>query len=80
MVHRELLERAGPRRRLPRRVDNLSLPFVVWLFFAYPTGRLQTTAERGYISAFVAWEVVLGIVVALTLDPRAICAGCIHGR
>ena len=58
---------------------NLSLPFVVWLFFAYPTGRLQTTAERVYISAFVAWEVVLGIVVALTLDPRAICAGCVHG-
>ena len=58
---------------------NISLPFVVWLFFAYPTGRLQTTAERVYISAFVAWEVVLGIVVALTFDPRAICAGCVHG-
>ena len=58
---------------------NISLPFVVWLFFAYPTGRLQTTAERVYVSAFVAWEVVLGIVVALTLDPRAICAGCVHG-
>lgn len=45
--------------------SNLSLPFVAWLFLAYPTGRLQTTAERVYIAAFLAWQVIFTVVVWL---------------
>ena len=59
--------------------SGASLPLVVWLFFAYPTGRLQTRSERLYIAAFVTWQLVLGVVIALTFDPRATCAACVHG-
>jgi len=58
---------------------GVSLSLVVWLFFAYPSGRLQTRAEQVYVAAFVTWQLVLGVVIALTFDPRATCAACVQG-
>lgn len=50
---------------------GISLPLVVWLFFAYPSGRMQTAAERVYIGVFALWEVASG-VVAVASDLRAV--------
>ena len=51
---------------------GVSLPLVVWLFFAYPSGRMQTAAERAYIAGFGVWELANGVVVAAASDSRAV--------
>jgi signal transduction histidine kinase len=53
-------------------------PLVAWVLFAYPSGRLASSEERGAVAAALAGAVlVLGLLPALAFDPAARgCAQC----
>ena len=55
----------------------LSTPFLVHIFFTYPSGRIQTTFERAVLWVVYALSFGVALVIVLTWDPRAFgCGGC----
>ena len=59
--------------------DGVSVVPIVHAVLSYPSGRLRTRLERGYIAAFYAWMVFAATVTMLTFDPHRECAPCIRG-
>jgi signal transduction histidine kinase len=58
-------------------VSNASTPLLVHLFVSYPSGRLSTRFERGFVGFVYAAAVVLSPIWQLFWDPRgADCPGC----
>lgn len=59
--------------------DGISVVPIVHAVLSYPSGRLQTRLERGYLAVFYGWLLFASSVTMLTFDPHRECAGCIRG-
>ena len=59
--------------------DGISVVPIVHAVISYPSGRLQTRIERGYIATFYAWLLFVDTVTLLTFDPHRDCRPCIRG-
>jgi signal transduction histidine kinase len=54
---------------------DLDLAIIVWLVFAYPTGRITRRAERVYVTIVIAWIAVVHVVDTLVFSPATYDGG-----
>ena len=61
---------------LAELVSFWTLPVAIHLFLAFPSGRLSTRFERGYVAATYALVLLLSPLSQLFWDPRDTCPSC----
>ena len=57
-------------------VSFFTLPVAIHLFLAFPSGRLSTRFERGYVASTYAAVLLLSPVSQLFWDPQDTCPDC----
>ena len=61
---------------LAELVSFFTLPVAIHLFLAFPSGRLSTRFERGYVASTYAAVLLLSPVSQLFWDPQDTCPDC----